>query len=232
MPLNIVFSEAPKLVSTKTLLLKHYYRLQGYPFLSFLGLSRFFRIFPICLGMVRGFSRFVPFLFLGLLRAPTGNSPERVRDTIWTYPEKSGTPPWFGNPPGLASLKKIKIHSFIPSGAPGLHALLNYFGVNFRSDYTYTYTFNCSWNYLPAQNQYLQEKNLGELIFARRQCWPVFALARIQENLFGEVFPKYFAKFLREFISVRIHAAPVFAPARIQENTPGELFMYWFRARG
>ena len=56
-------------------------------------------IFPICSGMVRGFSRFVPFLFLGLLYySPTRNSPERVRDTIWTFPEKSG------KPPGLASL--------------------------------------------------------------------------------------------------------------------------------
>ena len=42
--------------------------------------------------MVRGFSRFVPFLFLGLLRAPTRNSPERVRDTIWTFPKKVGNP--------------------------------------------------------------------------------------------------------------------------------------------
>ena len=35
-----------------------------------------------------------------------------------------------------------------PSGAPGLHALLNYFGINFRFDYTYTYTytFNCFGN--------------------------------------------------------------------------------------
>ena len=49
--------------------------------------------FPICSGMVRGFSRFVPFLVLGLLRAPTRNSPERVRDTIWTFPETSGKPP-------------------------------------------------------------------------------------------------------------------------------------------
>ena len=29
----------------------------------------------------------------------------------------------------------------VPSGAPGLHALLNYFGINFRFDYTYT--FHC-----------------------------------------------------------------------------------------
>ena len=50
-------------------------------------------IFPICSGMVRGFSRFFLFLFLGLLRAPTRNSPERVRDTIWTFPEKSGKDP-------------------------------------------------------------------------------------------------------------------------------------------
>ena len=75
-------------------------------FLSFLGLSRFFWTFPICSGMVRGFSRFVPFLFLGLLRAPMRNSPERVRDTIWTFPEKSGKPPGW-NPPGLASLKTL-----------------------------------------------------------------------------------------------------------------------------
>ena len=34
----------------------------------------------------------------------------------------------------------------LPSGAPGLHALLNYFGINFRFDYTYTYTFNCLGN--------------------------------------------------------------------------------------
>ena len=34
----------------------------------------------------------------------------------------------------------------LPSGAPGLPALLNYFGTNFRFDYTYTYTFNCFGN--------------------------------------------------------------------------------------
>ena len=63
------------------------------PFLFFFvlfGTFRFSGIFPICSGMVRGFSRFVLFLFLGPLRAPTRNSPERVRDTIWTFPEKSG----------------------------------------------------------------------------------------------------------------------------------------------
>ena len=68
------------------------------PFLSFSGLSRFFRDFPICSGMVRGFFRFVLLLFLGLLRAPTRNSPERVRDTIWTFPEKSGKHPGLETP--------------------------------------------------------------------------------------------------------------------------------------
>ena len=63
-----------------------------WPFGTFPG------IFPICSGMVRGFSRFVLFLFLGLLRAPTRNSPERVRDTIWTCPEKSGKHPGLETP--------------------------------------------------------------------------------------------------------------------------------------
>ena len=68
------------------------------PFLSFFVLVCP-RIFPICSGMVRGFSGFVPFLFLGLLLAPTRNSPKRVRDTIWTFPEKKWESPRFGNPP-------------------------------------------------------------------------------------------------------------------------------------
>ena len=70
----------------------------------------FFGTFPIfpdffadLLGDAPGFSRFVPFLFLGLLRAPTRKSPKRVRDTIWTFPEKSGKRPGLETP-GLASL--------------------------------------------------------------------------------------------------------------------------------
>ena len=46
----------------------------------------------------------------------------------------------------------------------------------------------------------MQEKFLGELIFARIHAGPVFALARIQENIFEEVIPEYCAKFLEEFI--------------------------------
>ena len=41
-------------------------------------------------------------------------------------------------------------------------------------------------------------KNLGELIFARVHAGLVFALPRIQENIFDEVFPEYSAKFLGE----------------------------------
>ena len=72
-------------------------------FVLFCPFGTFPGIFPICPGTLRGFPRLVLFLFLGLLSAPTRNSPERVRDTIWTIPEKVGnTRVW--KPPGLASL--------------------------------------------------------------------------------------------------------------------------------
>ena len=38
------------------------------------------------------------------------------------------------------------------------------------------------------KDQYMQEKFLGELIFSRIDAGPVFALARIQENIFEESF--------------------------------------------
>ena len=37
----------------------------------------------------------------------------------------------------------------------------------------------------------MQEKILGELIFARIHAGPVFALARMQENILVELFLKY-----------------------------------------
>ena len=75
----------------------------------FPGLSGFFsRIFPIlswdCLGIFPICS--FP-LSLGLLTAPTRNSPERVRDTIWTFPEKKWETPPVWKPSGLPSLKFI-----------------------------------------------------------------------------------------------------------------------------
>ena len=70
------------------------------PFLSFLGLSRFFWDFPdLSGGDSPGIFPIGPFPLSRLLTAPTRNSPERVCDTIWTFPEKCG------KPPGLASLK-------------------------------------------------------------------------------------------------------------------------------
>ena len=53
-----------------------------------LAAGDFFRVFPI-----RPLS-----LFFCILRAPTRNSPEKVRDTIWTFPEKSGKPPGLETP--------------------------------------------------------------------------------------------------------------------------------------
>ena len=40
-----------------------------------------------------------------------------------------------------------------------------------------------------TNTQYMQEKDLGELIFARIHAGPVFALARIQENILENNFP-------------------------------------------
>ena len=75
------------------------------PFLSFF--PDFSRIFPICSGMVQEFSRFVLFLFLGLLRAPTRNSPKGSATQSGPFPEKSGKRPGLEPPPGLASLKPL-----------------------------------------------------------------------------------------------------------------------------
>ena len=60
--------------------------------------------------MVRGFSRFALFLFLGLLRAPTRNSPERVRDTIWTFAQKSGKHPGLETPRFSFSQESLDSH--------------------------------------------------------------------------------------------------------------------------
>ena len=79
-------------------------------FCPFWEFPDFSGIFPICSGMVRGFSRFVLFLFLGLFRAPTRNSPERVRDTIWTFPEKSGKHPGLETPRFSFSQNYFQLH--------------------------------------------------------------------------------------------------------------------------
>ena len=61
------------------------------PFLSLLGLPRFF---PGSFRFLQGFSRLILFLFLGLsIKASRRNGPERVCDTIQTFPDKSGKLP-------------------------------------------------------------------------------------------------------------------------------------------
>ena len=60
-----------------------------YPLLS---LHRFFRIFPICLGLFP--ILFFSYNFMGLLNGPTRNIPESVRPGTQTgpFPEKKGSP--------------------------------------------------------------------------------------------------------------------------------------------
>ena len=69
------------------------FRSWGFPDLDsrFVLFLSFLRTFPI----YRGFSRFALSLFLGLLQGPTRTIPEKVRDTIGTFPET----PRFGTPP-------------------------------------------------------------------------------------------------------------------------------------
>ena len=102
------------------------------PFLSFFcpfwDFPDFSGIFPICSGMVRGFFRFVLFLSLGLLRAAIRNSPERVRDTIWTFPEKKWETPRFGNPRfSFSQVHREVLHGV---GADGVGVKFPIFAVN------------------------------------------------------------------------------------------------------
>ena len=74
------------------------------PFLSFLGLSRFFRDFPSLYGDSSGISRFVP---LRLSRPVNSTYEEQSREgptQSRPFPKKVGNPPVW-KPPGLASLK-------------------------------------------------------------------------------------------------------------------------------
>ena len=118
----------------------------SFRFCPFWDFPDFSGIFPICLGTLRGFSQFALFLFLGLLTAPTRNSPERVRDTIGTFPEKVGNPlVW--KPPCLASPKawypennRIKCDTPLPCRAP----LLRDMGLLERRWFVNTFTSKVS----------------------------------------------------------------------------------------
>ena len=68
------------------------------PFVLF-GTFPIFLGFPDLLGHGPGIFPICPFpLSRPTLRAPTRNSPDRVRDTIWTFPEKSGKHPGLETP--------------------------------------------------------------------------------------------------------------------------------------
>ena len=62
----------------------------------------------------------------------------------------------------------------------------------------------------------------------RIHAGPVFALARIQFNIFEELFLCIFAKFWGEFVSVRIHAAPVLHPHEYRKNILAHYFCIGF----
>ena len=68
---------------------------------SFFVLFGTFPIFPGFSRFARGRSGDFPdscLFSFSAYWAPTRNSPERVRDTIWTFPEKSGKPPGLETP--------------------------------------------------------------------------------------------------------------------------------------
>ena len=66
------------------------FKREGFP----MDLSFLFCPFAI----FQGFSRLSRDSLGIILAAPTRNSPERVRDAIWTFPEKSGKPAGLENP--------------------------------------------------------------------------------------------------------------------------------------
>ena len=63
------------------------------------------------------------------------------------------------------------------------------------------------------------------------ECTRVCALPRIQEDIWEEVFPEYFANLLGEFIWCK-NMPRLYSHRANTGNIPGELFMYLFRARG
>ena len=69
------------------------------PFLSFLGLSRFSGIFPICAGMVRGFSRFVPFPLSRPIKSTYEEQSRKGPRHNLDLSRKKWETPRFGNPP-------------------------------------------------------------------------------------------------------------------------------------
>ena len=95
------------------------------PFFVLLGTFR--QIFPGFSRFIRGFSRFVLFLFVGLLEAPTSNIPKRVRDTTRPLPKN-------GKPSDLPSLKRKTHPTKLPRNILSLLQLLKHFSPALRKN--------------------------------------------------------------------------------------------------
>ena len=78
----------------------------------------------------------------------------------------------------------------------------------------------------------MQDKFLEELIFARIHAEPVFALARIQENILEESFSAYLPNSWGNAFRCEYMPRLYSHPREYRTNIPGDLCMYWFRARG
>ena len=92
-------------------------------FCPFSDFPDFSGIFPICAGMVRGFSRFVLFLFLSLLiEHLRGTVPKGSATQSEPFPEKSGKHPGLETPRFSFSQDRL-ITSFLLRGA-GEYSLL------------------------------------------------------------------------------------------------------------
>ena len=77
----------------------------------------------------------------------------------------------------------------------------------------------------------MQETIIGELTFARIHVGPLFALARIQENNFEELFSAYLPNFWGNLFRCE-YMPRLYSHLRKYRENLGELFMYWFRASG
>ena len=129
-------------------------------------------------------------------------------------------------------MKRIFFENELTMRIKKFHTALLVFGNYCRQFLQETYIIKVLGNYPPAQNQYMQEKNLGELIFREYMRGLYSHLCEYRKIVLRSHFLRISQIPEGNYFRGLFHVAPVFAPARIQENIPGELFMYCFRARG
>ena len=113
----------PKLANLSRAAKRGCFKRGGFPiwtcpsfFVLFCPFGTFPGIFPICSGMVRGFSRLVLFLSLSAYyQHLRGTVPKGSATQSGPFPKKVGNPPVWKHP-GLASLKSLSIlHSRMPN---------------------------------------------------------------------------------------------------------------------